>query len=158
METELFLPWVAAPRVYVRAWTLCSFHSLISTPNLSEGADSVGGQLRGDKEFPYSGVTKPFLSLAGAATSIIFVATNLLSRQTRICRHKSFVATNTCLPPQKFCRDKHVFAATKHVLTKAFVATKLCLSRQRFCRDKHTFVATKDVLWHEHDTCGSSRQ
>ena len=27
-------------------------------PNLSEGADSVGGQLRGDKEYPFSGVTK----------------------------------------------------------------------------------------------------
>ena len=27
-------------------------------PNLSEGADRVGGQLRGDKECPSSGVTK----------------------------------------------------------------------------------------------------
>ena len=27
-------------------------------PNLSEGADCVGGQLRGDKECPFSGVTK----------------------------------------------------------------------------------------------------
>ena len=27
-------------------------------PNLSEGADRVGGQLRGDKECPFSGVTK----------------------------------------------------------------------------------------------------
>ena len=27
-------------------------------PNLSEGADRVGGQLRGDKERPFSGVTK----------------------------------------------------------------------------------------------------
>ena len=26
-------------------------------PNLSEGADRVGGQLRGDKECPFSGVT-----------------------------------------------------------------------------------------------------
>ena len=26
--------------------------------NLSEGADRVGGQLRGDKEYPFSGVTK----------------------------------------------------------------------------------------------------
>ena len=64
----------------MRAWT----HSLISTPNLSEGADSVGGQLRGDKECPISGVTKPILSLAGAATSIIFVATNVLSLATKV--------------------------------------------------------------------------
>ena len=27
-------------------------------PNLSESADRVGGQLRGDKECPFSGVTK----------------------------------------------------------------------------------------------------
>ena len=27
-------------------------------PDLSEGDDSVGGQLRGDKECPFSGVTK----------------------------------------------------------------------------------------------------
>ena len=27
-------------------------------PNLSEGADRVGGQLRGDEECPFSGVTK----------------------------------------------------------------------------------------------------
>ena len=27
-------------------------------PNLSEGVDRVGGQLRGDKECPFSGVTK----------------------------------------------------------------------------------------------------
>ena len=27
-------------------------------PNLSEGADCISGQLRGDKECPFSGVTK----------------------------------------------------------------------------------------------------
>ena len=30
---------------------------LTGTPNLSEGADCVGGQLRGDKECLFSGVT-----------------------------------------------------------------------------------------------------
>ena len=44
--------------VYVRAWALCCFHTLNQYPNLSEGADRVGGQLRGDKECPFSGVTK----------------------------------------------------------------------------------------------------
>ena len=47
-----------ASYVYVRAWALGCFRRLISSPNLSEGADCVGGQLRGDKECPYSGVTK----------------------------------------------------------------------------------------------------
>ena len=40
--------------VHVRAWALGYFYSHISTdPNLSEGADRVGGQLRGDKEYPF---------------------------------------------------------------------------------------------------------
>ena len=36
----------------MRAWAPGCFHSL------SEGADRVGGQLRGDEECPFSGVTK----------------------------------------------------------------------------------------------------
>ena len=41
------------------AWTLCCFHSHVSIiyPNLSEGADSVGGQLCEDKECRFNGVT-----------------------------------------------------------------------------------------------------
>ena len=39
--------------VYVRAWA-----QDYQYPNLLEGADRVGGQLRGDKECPFSGVTK----------------------------------------------------------------------------------------------------
>ena len=35
-----------------------SFLPSYQYPNLSEGADRVGGQLRGDKECPFSGVTK----------------------------------------------------------------------------------------------------
>jgi len=56
---------------------------------------------------------------AGAATSIIFVATNGLSQQTR--QNTYFVATN-------ICGDKHNFVATM------------------FCHSKHTFVATKMIL------------
>ena len=45
-----------ASLVYVRALALGCFYT--QYPNLSEGADRVGGQLRGDKECPFSGVTK----------------------------------------------------------------------------------------------------
>ena len=38
-------------------------------PNLSEGADRVAGQLRGDKECPFSGVTKSGRVLRKAAES-----------------------------------------------------------------------------------------
>ena len=48
---------VDASHVYVRALALDCFYSHIST-RTSEGADRVAGQLRGDKECPFSGVTK----------------------------------------------------------------------------------------------------
>ena len=42
----------------VLASPLCCFHSFnYLYPALLEGADSVGRQLRGDKECPFSGVT-----------------------------------------------------------------------------------------------------
>ena len=44
--------------VYVRALAIGCFYSHISTRTRSEGADRVSGQLRGDKECPFSGVTK----------------------------------------------------------------------------------------------------
>ena len=48
-----------ASHVYVCAWALARFLSQsYQYPNLSEGADSVAGQLGGDKECPFSGVTK----------------------------------------------------------------------------------------------------
>ena len=63
------------------------------------------------------------LSLAGAATSIIFVTWQI------------FVATNIILSRRAyFCCDKHVFVATKYVF----------LSWQKYaCCDKHVLVATK---------------
>ena len=41
----------------MHAWALGCFQSYWY-PNLSEGTDRVGGQLHGDKECPFSGVTK----------------------------------------------------------------------------------------------------
>ena len=48
---------VDAPHFYLRAWAGLLLQSY-QYPNLSEGADRVGGQLRRDKEYPFSGVTK----------------------------------------------------------------------------------------------------
>ena len=90
------------------------------------------------------------ISLAGAATSIIFVATKVLLRQTRTC---------PLLPPPKkiACRDKiflswHNFFS-QQILVFVFIATKR-LSRKHtfvvtngvFCCYKHVFVATKVSL------------
>ena len=60
-----------------------------------------------------------FLSLAGAAKSTIFVATNTCSSR----QDTSFVVTKVCLPGQ------------------IFVPTKLCLSRQ------NNFVVTKVLAY-----------
>ena len=47
-----------ASHVYVRALALGCFYSHISTGTFLECADRVAGQLRGDKECPFSGVTR----------------------------------------------------------------------------------------------------
>ena len=48
----LFLPVADESHVYVRAWTLCCCHSLISTQTFSEGVASVCRQMCGDEEYP----------------------------------------------------------------------------------------------------------
>ena len=101
------------------------------------GSEASGGELTD---------VAPSLSLAGGDTSIIFVATKGLSRQTRplsgqkyACRDKFFVATKLCL------------------LRQIFVATNKILSRQPFCCDRHIFVATKDAFCRDKNhTCGIS--
>ena len=84
------------------------------------------------------------LSLAVAATSIIFAATKYFC-----CDKRNIFATKVLLRQAYFCHDKHVIVATKHVFCRhksmhistkpkhTFVATK-----EVFCRDKHVFVAT----------------
>ena len=119
------------------------------------------------------------LLLAGAATSIVFVATN-----TCLSQHKtSFVATKvlfvvvvvvvvvvvTSLQKYACCNiSRQIFVATKVLWRQKYlVATNMILSRQAyFCRDKTRvpFVATNTCLSrqtfcrHKNDTCGSTRQ
>ena len=111
------------------------------------------------------------MSLAGAATSIIFVETKHV-----YCRDKSMLAaTKLCLSQQAcFCRDKYLsrqkYVCDTCLSRQIFLVTKVCLSRQKYlsrpkyvCRDKHTFVATSIILSGQNichdrnDTCGSSR-
>ena len=61
---------MGAAHVYVRAWAPGCFHNPISFdqyPYLSEGAGRVGGQLRGDKECPFSGRNPIWQSLEEGA-------------------------------------------------------------------------------------------
>ena len=100
------------------------------------------------------------ISLAGAATSIIFVVTNMY-----LClswQNTSFVMTKVCLPRQNVCHDKIMFVGTKvllrqktcyvFVVTKIslsgqnYVVTEICLLQQKFCCDKHSFVMIKDMF------------
>ena len=79
------------------------------------------------------------ISLVRAATSIIFVATKVLSWQTHVCRDKSYVATSILLSWQKtsFVSTRVSLPQQNICCDKIFVATKLCLSQQNI------FVATK---------------
>ena len=76
------------------------------------------------------GVTITAISLVGAATIMIFVATKVLS----------------C---PKFCHNKCIFVITKHIFCRnknTLVTTKLWSQQQtNICRNKHNFVTTK--LW-----------
>ena len=67
------------------------------------------------------------LSLAGAAISIIFVASNVYLSKQNFCLR--YVLSRQVY----FCREKHVFVATKHI-----VETNI--------NNKHVFVATKMVF------------
>ena len=52
------LPMADAPYIYMHAaWTLCCFHSLISTHNFCRALTALVDKLPGDKECPFSGVT-----------------------------------------------------------------------------------------------------
>ena len=126
---RLFLPRVLVEPVYPvhehgigchRRWTLELHDCPVFLSALSGDARSLGAQsgvwavephdcrLRGD--FSCAGCTGAPLSLVGAATSIIFVATttNVILSQQKFCRDKlTFVATNTCLSRQNFFRVKN---------------------------------------------------
>ena len=81
------------------------------------------------------------------------------------CHKYHFCCNKTCLLLKQkyacheayFCRDKHMFVATKHVFWRdksMLVMTKLLLHMTNtFCQDKscskHTFVMTKDVFCHD---------
>ena len=85
------------------------------------------------------------LSLAGAATSIIFVATKHVFVATKhvFCRDKSIFV-------DRFCCEKIMFVATKGLSREKKQGgggrTNTILSRQtRVCRNK-TFVAAKMIL------------
>ena len=55
---------------------------------------------------------------------------SFLSRQTRVCRDKGRVLSKMCRDKHK-CRDKIM---------------QLFLSRQKFCHDRHVFAATNIIL------------
>ena len=95
------------------------------------------------------------LSLARAATSIIFVATKVFSQQTWVCHGKTPLGmTKVCLSQKTlpWC-DENMFVATKLLLQQIFVTTSMCLLWQKwylhnfvttkavFCCDKHVFVS-----------------
>ena len=98
------------------------------------------------------------LSLAGAATSIIFVVTNGFSQQTNMClsrQNTSFVATKVCLQRQNFCRAIIIFVTTKYFCRDKYFRENTCLSRQAyFGRDKrHALSRQSTCLFRQNCVC-----
>ena len=126
------------------------------------------------------------VSLVGAATSIIFVTTKVLSLQTRLswqtcawhafCHNKSmFIVTKLLLQQNYDCHDKYLswqtfwvlswqkyFATTTKICDRTFVTTSILLLRQktRFVMTNTCFVTTNTCLFcrDKNDTCDSSHQ
>ena len=75
-------------------------------------------------------MTRLTLSLAGAATSIILVATKHV-----FCRDKNMLAVTNVLSRQNYvCRDK-IF------LSRQTSRQKFCLRQAYFCRDKRRVLS-----------------
>ena len=97
-----------------------------------------------------------FLSLAGAAPSIIFVGT----KDMFCCNKHMFVVINVCMSRQNFCHDKIMFVVkniycVKHML----VVTKVLSQQAYFCCDKrHVLSWQTCVCRDKNDTCGHSCQ
>ena len=102
-----FLPGVDAPHGYVRAWALGCFCSLIKYPDLSEGADHVGGQLRGDR-VPLQWRNKIWQSLEEGAgkrcpecgRNPLFVPSQISVLVTSQCGTTIIIALNSTSPVQ----------------------------------------------------------
>ena len=70
-----------APHVYSACLGARLLPQSYQYPNLSGGADRVGGQLRGDKECPFSGVTKSgrvWRKEPGSDTQSVAIGSSLL--------------------------------------------------------------------------------
>ena len=95
--SSLFFPLKDAPHVYMHALTLCRLPQSYQYPNLSEGADSVSGQLRGDKECPFIGVTRsgrvwrsvPTIPTSPVQQGIYSPGLHSLSRRPQVQFHTS---------------------------------------------------------------------
>ena len=94
-----------------------------------------------DSQERYSQSVSVTVSLAGAATSIIFVATNVfVATKYVFCRNKSMLVAKKPLLRQTYfciCHGELTFVATNTCLSQqntSFVTTKVCLSRQTFCK------------------------
>ena len=91
-----------------------------------------------------------WVSLAGAATSIIFVATNmclsrqkkcLLSRQKYACRDKTFVTTKLCLSPQYLSRQIFLGYFSYFLAKKDVYACQ-----EKYCHEKNILSRQKMIL------------
>ena len=88
-----------ASHVYVRALALGCFYSHISTRTFQRAADRVAGQLRGDKECPFRGVTKSgrvWRKVHESDARSVHGTVTLSDRSVRLARLNMSGNTNIC--------------------------------------------------------------
>ena len=116
--------WRKRNHPLITKWQSCRLHRIhFKTLADTNSLDAVSNTDSAKYHWILSG---GLLSLAGVATSIIFVATNIILSRQKFCQ--MFVAT------------KHVFCHEQIMIVyfcreKLFVATNIILSRQMFCHD-----------------------
>ena len=155
--TAVYSKWVCTADVSVQQ---CTVNVIVSSK--CESVSSGVQQLCCHPHSPF--LLRWHLSLVGAVTSIIFVATKVLSSQnmsfrhnktfvakTLFCHNKTFVVTNICSEKQfccnTFCYDKSMLVRTKLLLRQN------SLLLQIFVATRVISVMTKDVFCHDTTVC-----
>ena len=139
IETELiFYPGADAPHVYVRAWTLCCFHSLTRTQTfrraLTASVDSCA-----EIECPFSGVTRSgrvWRRVPGVMLEVFSVQRRCLlfpvAIVSTVCACSSLNCQQSALVPCYTVNSLPLFLVTLFLVTLSTVCLCSSLHSQQF--------------------------
>ena len=128
-----FFTGVDASHVYVRGWALGCFQSY-QYPNLSEGIDHTGVQLRRDEECPFSGITKSGRVwrkvLENGAQSLYSIMTPTLNLRTALYNYFIIVLIIVSFYFHIHTIYKYTY---KYTYSSFYLLNKTCLETDSSC-------------------------